>query len=280
MRFTYEKITEEEVDQWISGSGKKEKIPDLILVLQEEFNAGIVSLEKGKNGQEHFQCTVRCKSRKRRSAVRKWLLTHYDDLEFPEKDYCEPCRKMWASIQYCKKEETHIAGPWTWGMDDELDMTLKETDLPPPRPFQAKILEELSVDAPIFNTKILWYVDYSGQIGKTMLGKMLVLKLKFYMLDGSAEKMKFQAAKHPAKGYILNIPRSKEGHFSYNGLEAVSDGFFCDTFGSEQQGMQCRKGSHLICFANWMPDTEKVTKSRWIIHEWDTENEEFVKIDV
>jgi len=161
-------------------------------------------------------------------------------------------------------------------MEKPLDMNLKVEDLPEPRPFQAKILEELGQEPDIFNPKIIWYVDYDGQIGKTMTGRMLVLKHNFYLLDGSAEKMKFQAAKHPSKGYILNIPRSKEGTFSYTGLESLSDAFFCDTFGSDQAGMQCRKGSWIVCFANWKPCLDKLTTSRWIIRQWDSSAEDFV----
>jgi len=83
MRFTYEKVCDQKVDHWISGSSKT---PDLIEVLKDGFSSGIVSLEKGENGQPHFQITVRDKIRKRREAVRKWLLTHYDELVFPKLD--------------------------------------------------------------------------------------------------------------------------------------------------------------------------------------------------
>jgi len=273
LRLTYEKVESEKVDHWISGSTE----PDLIEILKEKFPIGRVSLEKGKNGLEHFQVTVLTgKTRQRRSAVRKHLLDHFGNLEFPKKDYCEPCLKTWASMEYCKKDETHIAGPWEWGLEKKEDRELTVKDLPDPYQWQQDIIDRYTEPAPLFNAKIHWYVDPTGQIGKTMTGRMLTLKNGFYLLDGDAQKQKFQCAKNPAPGYILNIVRAKEGRFSYSGLEAISDQYFCDTFGGDQKGMIVRKGAHVVCFANWYPQMDQISKDRWVIYVWDEENKEFI----
>jgi len=276
LRLTYDKVETQKVDHWISGSVDHER-PDVVGILETKFEAGRVSLEKGKNGIVHFQITVGCfKTRMRRSAVRKYIEEHYP-VDFPIKDYCEPCEKTWASFQYCKKADTHVAGPWEWGMAPaEPSRDLEMKDLPAPYPFQQTILDKYNEPAEIFNADIHWYCDPDGQIGKTMLGRMLVLKHKFYLLDGDAQKMKSQAAKHPAPGYILNVVRSKEGKFSYAGLEAISDQFFCDTFGCENAGMVVRQGSHVVIFANWTPEQGKITSSRLKIFNWDEENKDFV----
>ncbi len=276
IRLTYEKVdSKENWDQWISGSVEP---PDIFNILSSEFEMGRIALEEGAGGQKHFQITVGCfKTRKRRQTVRNFLETHYDKLQFPKLDYCEPCLGTWKSLQYCaKKDCTSRGGPWDWGLERRLDMDLKDSDLPEPKEFQKTIMERHSEDAGNFNTKIHWYCDYEGQIGKTMTARMLILKHGFYLLDGAAEKMKFQAAKNPAKGYVLNIPRSKESRFSYTGLESISDGVYCDTFGSDQKGMVCRKGSHLVCFANWMPQLSMMTESRWEIYEYDKDKNDFV----
>jgi len=278
IRLTYKKVEDQEVDHWISGSTETE--PDLIEVLKTKFPMGRVSLERGEKGLEHFQATVLTgQTRQRCSAVQKYLIEHFPELYFADKrDYCEPCRKTWASVEYCKKEETHVAGPWEWGLEKTVtrDLTLK--DLPDPYPFQQTILDRYEEPAPLFNSKIHWYVDPAGQIGKTMTGRMLTLTHDFYLLDGDAQKQKFQCAKNPKPGYILNIVRSKEGRFSYAGLEAISDQYFCDTFGSDQQGMIIRKGAHIVCFANWLPQLDQITPERWVIYKWDEEVKDFLEI--
>jgi len=267
IRLTYEKIEDDTpVDQWINGSTKL----DLQILLEEKFPLGRISLEKGDNGQLHFQCTVICAKgkRMRREAVRKYLLDHYPELKFPALDYCEPCKKTWASMQYCAKEDTHVAGPWEWGLEPKINMDLQPEDLPTPYPWQAKLVHRYKDPAPDFHSKIVWYVDEGGQIGKTMTARMLILKNGFYLLDGGPQKMKFQAAKNPAPGYVLNVVRTKEDHFSYEGIENISDGLFCDTFGSDQKGMICRRASHIVVVANWRPDTSKLTLCRWNIYDW------------
>lgn len=274
IRLTYETVETKKLDHWISGSVDQ---PDVVEILKSKFEAGRVHLEKGKDGQPHFQITVGCfKSRMRRSAVRKYLEDNYE-VKFPSIDYCEPCEKTWASFQYCAKADTHVAGPWEWGIEKKESKNLTIEDLPTPYPFQETLLTRYETPAPTFNAEIDWYYDVNGQIGKTMLGRMMILKLGFYLLDGDAQKMKSQAAKHPAPGYLLNIVRSKEKFFSYSGLEAISDQVFCDTFGTENEGMVCRKGSHVVVFANWAPEEGRITDSRLNVYSWDEENKEFVK---
>jgi len=273
IRLTFETVETGNIEKWINGSVDQ---PDVVDVLKQKFECGRISLEKGTNGQPHFQITVGCfKTRMRRSAVRKYLEEHYP-VKFPVIDYCEPCEKTWASFQYCAKQDTHVAGPWEWGLNKDT-RDLKFDDLPEPRPFQKEIIDRYDEDAPMFNAHIHWYVDVEGQIGKTMTARMLVLKHGFYNLDGDAQKMKSLAAKNPARGYTLNVVRSKEAMFSYAGLEAISDQFFCDTFGVENKGMIVRKGAHVVVFANWFPDTSKLTTSRLKIWNWNEDEEKFNK---
>ena len=195
IRLTATKIcTEGELDQWISGSVDQANAPDVVSILKSFFVGGRVSLEKGEGGIPHFQITVLTgKTRKRRSAVRAFLEDHFDDLQFPSIDYCEPCRNTWASAQYCAKENTHVAGPWEWGLNTPKNRDLKKEDLPDPRPWQEEILFKFK-DEPEPGTAVInWFYDEAGQVGKTTLAKMLCMTGKWYLLDGSAQKMKFQA---------------------------------------------------------------------------------------
>lgn len=252
-------------EEWISGSVDH---GNLLEILKSKFRKGRFSFEKGAGGVPHFQIYVSdYPKRHRRSAVRKFLEEHFDGLVWPKQDYCEPCQNEWATRNYVKKEETHLEGPWEWGLQDE-SRSLTVDDLPEPYEWQSTILHRYQPEPPLFNSKIDWYVDPEGQIGKTMTLRMLILKEGFMLLDGGAQKMRHLAAKNPAKGYCINLTRSMEERFSYQGLESISDQVYCDTFGSEMKGMIVRKGSWTVVVANCYPDRAKLTESRWNVYVW------------
>lgn len=273
LRLTAEKIVDQEtLAHWLSGSVNHadDKGPlELLTILKEKFTAGRVSLEKGKEGQAHFQCGVLTgPKRLRRSAVRDFLSDNFDDLQFPNGDYCEPAVNQWATLQYCAKAETHIAGPWEWGLNVAKNRDLKLSQLPVPYVWQQKIIDRYAEEPAAGTSVVHWYTDEGGQVGKTTLCKMLSMSHDFYLLDGGAQKMKFQAAKNPAMGYCLNLTRSKEEHFSYDGIESISDGYFCDTFGSDQKGMVMRMPSHIAIFANFSPEVGKMSEGRIKEYVW------------
>lgn len=262
----------EKVDLWLNGS--MDQTPDVVEIFKNFFPIGRISLEKGDDsGQLHWQCTgiTEKDKRKRRDTVRNWLLDHYPDLQFPKLDYCEPCCKTWASMQYCaKKDHTHVCGPWEWGIDKPKNRDLKIEDLPEPYPWQKKLLEKYEEEPGHGHCSVDWYGEEEGQVGKTTLGKMMSLKYgrDFYLLDGGCQKMKFQAAKNPARVYAVNFTREREEHTPYAGLEAICDNFYCDTFSSEQKGMIVRKPSWVVVFANFMPDRSKMSDGRINLFEF------------
>lgn len=69
------------------------------------------SKERGdKTGYEHYQTFLYFKNKKTGSAVENI---------FPDV-HIEPCRDIAASIKYVSKDETHIAGPFVYGIADQL----------------------------------------------------------------------------------------------------------------------------------------------------------------
>jgi len=265
IRLTAEKVGD--TDQWISGS--VDQTPDLVEILKSEFFGGRLSLEKGENGQLHWQILVLCgKTRKRRQAVRTFLEGHFDGLVWPECDYCEPTQNIWASKEYVMKEESHVCGPWEWNIDAKPGRALKIDDLHEAFEWQQQLLDTYEPEPPMGWNKVDWYYDPEGQIGKTDLVKRFGLRGDGYLLDGGAQKMKFQAAKNPSKIYMMNVTRSSEERFGYGGLENICDQVYCDTFGSDQKGMVLRKPSWVIVFANWAPECGKLSKGRIRLYEF------------
>ena len=273
IRLTSQKVEDE---KWITGSLDHKDCgpPGLLEVLQTRFPRGSINFEVGKNGQPHFQCTVftRKGKRERRSAVRAYLEEHYDELKWPVLDYCEPCTNVFASDTYTQKSETAVCSPWVWGV---CVRTLSIDDLPEPYGWQKTILDRYEPEAPVFNANIHWYYDERGQIGKTMMGRMMVMKRGFYIISGGKEKMRHLCAKNATRGYFLNITREEQEHLSYAGLEQVSDQIFADTFSSDMHGMVCRKGAHIVVFANFSPNHAQISSSRWRIYKFNYEKDDF-----
>jgi hypothetical protein len=279
IRLTASKVSsKEQLDQWISGS---DECPELVDILKQKFHGGRVSLEKGKeNGVLHFQCAVICKEKRQRcGAVRGHLEENFEGLMWPLLDYCEPNFNDWAALQYCAKADTHVAGPWEWGIEPKVNRDLTEADLPPMEgdyQWQQTICDRYSGEPEVLTSVVHWYVDPEGQRGKTTLLKRMCLSHDFYLLDGGPQKMKFQMAKNPKKGYCINLVRSKEEHFSYEGLENMSDQLFCDTFGSDQRGMVIRKGCFIVVMANWAPEFGKLTEGRIKTFNWCEKTKDFI----
>ena len=166
-------------------------------------------------------------------------------------------------------------GPWEWGIEPKVNRDLSEADLPPMTNefvWQQEIYDRYLPEPPVLTTRVHWYVDPEGQRGKTTLLKRMCLCNDFYLLDGGPQKMKFQMAKNPKKGCCINLVRSKEEHFSYEGLENMSDQLFCDTFRSDQKGVIIRKGSWIVVMANWFPELAKLTTGRIKVYEWEDTN--------
>lgn len=269
IRLTAEKVAE---DQWINGS--HETAPELVHFLAKTFEKGGVNFEQGDNGQKHFQITVLLKKgvRMRRSAVRALLEEQWPTLQFPKQDYCEGCQKALASLNYCTKTKTALCEPFTWG---GVDIDLKLSDMPTPLKWQEKFIERYTPEPPTNQKWIDWYSDPEGQHGKTEAAKFGVMKLKFYLLAGGAEKMKSQAAKHPSRRYVVNLVRKQEAYPPYGGIEAVHDAFYADTFGGDMLGMVVRKRPWFVVFANFSPDESQLCNRlrHWV---WDEETQDFI----
>lgn len=83
-------------------------------------------------------------------------------------------------------------------------------------------------------------------------------------LNGKAADMKFAIAQfveeNELKVCLLNFTRTVEERVSYEGLEAIKDGiFFCGKYESKQV---IYDPPHVICFANFLPDKEALSKDR------------------
>lgn len=175
-------------------------------------------------------------------------------------------------IIYCQKDDTRVAGPWKKGCDLPVKAAhvtdVKDPlELVAPYPWQDAILKKLAVEPD--DRSVLWVRDAQGGAGKTALCKHLVLKHGALMVGGRVQDAtyalaQFSESKKPMpKIVIFNFTRSQEQSVSYQAIEAIKDGIFFS--GKYESGMVCMNSPHVLCFANFAPETSKLSTDRWHI---------------
>jgi len=134
------------------------------------------------------------------------------------------------------------------------------------RPLQAEILQIVK-NKPDDQT-IHWVVDLKGNSGKTTLTKSLCLRRKdcIYMTDKSSD-MKYGVWKWLEKNdlniILVDLARSQEYFVSYQGIEEMKNGIFYNT--KYESAMCIYNPPHVVVFANFEPDYEKLSADRWNI---------------
>ena len=118
---------------------------------------------------------------------------------------------------------------------------------------------------------IYWYWDPTGGIGKTQLCKYLTVKTGAITLGGKAADIKNGIVDYVKTNgktpdtVLVNLVRSMEQFVSYEGLENIKDMYFYS--GKYEGGQVCGPPPHLIIFANFPPNTYKLSEDRWHITE-------------
>ncbi len=163
------------------------------------------------------------------------------------------------NYQYCSKENVKICEGWPRPIKIITEL----------RPFQkdiVKLVEEEPDDR-----KIDWFFDYKGNSGKSALVKLLCYKYNALICGGKGTDMKYQIAKYVEKNgegpkiVIFDIPRSVLDYVSYQGIEEIKNGCFASS--KYESEMVIMNSPHILCFANELPDVEKLSKDRWRFHD-------------
>lgn len=175
----------------------------------------------------------------------------------------EKMKDLRSSIKYCGKIDGRLKGPWAKGIKIPRQIKLIN---PNDRPWQKELVNELETEPN--DRTIIWYHDPVGGSGKTALAKWLVIKKKALVVSGKACDIKYAVSKHIEKNGQVDIicflfPRSVEEYVSYDAIESLKDGLF---FSSKyESGMCVFAPPHIICFANFAPEKDKLSEDRWVI---------------
>lgn len=214
--------------------------------------------ETGKKGTPHLQGVFISKS-----AI-KWSTCK---TLFPKCRW-KTTRNIEKSIAYCCKEDTRTGQTFT-------NMDLPQPLIDPIEGVELYEYQKLILDIinePIDWRTIHWFYDEEGNNGKTQFARHLCIKNKdrCLYLQGKGADMLYIVQQSLTKNRnlkttIFNFTRSVEDYVSYQTIESIKDGILCS--GKYEGSMEIFNPPHIIIFANFLPDINKLSKDRWKIYQ-------------
>lgn len=201
--------------------------------------------EIGKKGTAHIQGVLCFNNAKSWSQVREKI-----------KGWWAPCINVEKAKVYCSKCDTRIGPTHVKGFI--LKEAIKDIE---PKGWQLDVVKAIKEEPD--NRTVRWYWEPSGGVGKTVLAKHICLKYNAIYVSGKANDVKCAIAQMDVKPKIViwDIPRCMEDYVSYQGIEEVKNGIFFS--GKYESGMVIYNCPHVICFANFAPELEKLSLDRW-----------------
>lgn len=226
---------------------EESQLSQLLELLKNISKKFTFSGEIGEGGYKHWQGCFSLKKKEYFATVKNY---------FPNSIHLEPCKNFFSATSYCKKEETHIEGPYT-------EKTVLISTIEKLYPWQEKI-EEICLRKPDDRT-IHWYWEPKGCKGKTAFCKYMAVKHGATILANGASKDIGQSLPDDPKIVIFNFTRTTEERINYGALEAVKDGLvFCPKYESKTKIFNC---PHVVVFSNFPPDKETMSIDRWKIEK-------------
>lgn len=213
-----------------------------------------------ETGREHLQCYFRFKNQKRFSTMKTALPgAHIESAKADDQ----------ANYKYCSKEGDFKTNIVPKVSQEELkEMVLKSYDDVKWRPWQKDVLDIVETDPD--GRTIVWIYEPDGNCGKSFLAKFLCCREGTIISSGKCSDVFNQVNVAILAGtrprlVICDVPRVCKDFVSYQALEKLKDG--CLFSGKYEGGVLIFPPTHVICFANQMPDTSKMSGDRWRIYE-------------
>lgn len=232
---------------WENGNRKPFS---LLEWMGKHCEAYVVQIEQApETAYVHLQCAMTLIKKKRLS----WLKIHFHPTA-----HAEPTRNVDKASVYCMKAETRINGPWIHPTPPEL---LED----PMEGIEYYTWQQEIVD--LIKTKpdrrsIYWYWEPIGSRGKSVFTKHLIMHYNVAFMQ-SAKKSDIAYAYNNQPIVIFNIAREKEDVMSYDALESLKDGMIFSA--KYESTAKIFNNPHVIVFANFHPDTSKLSEDRWKI---------------
>lgn len=127
--------------------------------------------------------------------------------------------------------------------------------------WQTRLVEILSGDAD--PRKVYWYYDVTGNSGKSYFSTRYKAKTSYLVTGGKNQDIYY--AFNYEQVVFFDLPRAKQDYVPYDVMESFKNGYFLST------KYECKPVRfavpHVIVFANFYPDTTKLSVDRWEIKE-------------
>ncbi|WP_445772342.1 hypothetical protein [Rheinheimera sp.] len=131
------------------------------------------------------------------------------------------------------------------------------------REFQKEIIE--IVKGQPDDRTIYWYYETTGNTGKSLLTKYLTANYNAIMINTGKQAEILHAYKYQPV-IVFDLPRTLEQNESiYTTMEVLKNGHYFSSKYDSKSVMT--KVPHIIVFANYLPDTSKLSKDRWNIKQ-------------
>lgn len=176
--------------------------------------------------------------------------------------HIEPARGSYErNIEYCSKNYTHIAGPWTRGIFIPPPLKiLQKSEL---SLWQAEI-ESMLLQEPDGRT-VYWLFEPLGKFGKTDFIKYMVFtypQVQFCTAFKSADLVTLASKEKTI--YLFDVPRVVEGFLPWTGIEQLKNGLISDGKLKKQVINTLMNPPQIAFFANWLPPGDKLSAKKAI----------------
>lgn len=204
--------------------------------------------ETGENGTPHLQDVITCKKPMR-----------WSEFGLSDKIHWESVKNINKSYDYCQKSETCTGLKYYKGIKIKKQLKI----ISELRPWQSKVVDMIKEDPD--DRSIIWIYEKDGNVGKTQLCKYLSHHHGAIPIEGKKNDILYCAAEFESDIYIMDLERSMEDYVSYAAIEKIKNGYYmCAKYESKPI---IRNSPHVLCFANFEPDRELLSKDRWEIYE-------------
>ncbi|BAA33980.1 viral replication-associated protein [Milk vetch dwarf C1 alphasatellite] len=196
---------------------------------------------------------------------------------------------------YAMKEETRVAGPWTYGellkkgsnkrkLLDRYKENPEDMELEDPakaRRCRAKIdkekfiaefkveddeqewkkILEKEIEKIASPRSILWVYGPQGGEGKTSKAKELITRGWFYTRGGKKDDVAYSYVEDPTRHVVFDIPRDMQEYCNYSLIEMLKDRIIISN--KYEPITNCQVYNiHVIVMANFLPDVTKISEDR------------------
>jgi len=206
--------------------------------------------ETEESGTPHIQGVVLCKKKIRATAFK-----------LPNTIHWEPTKNFEDAVIYCTKDDSRTGVRVMEGFPKAVAVISKL------RPWQTEIVELIKTEPD--DRTVHWYWSKEGNIGKSALTKLLVIKYKaIFCASGKYSdlcNLIFNNDMDASNIVIFDIPRNNGNKISYSALESIKNGLISNT--KYETGFKAFNSPHVIVFSNHMPDENELSADRWHIVE-------------